>query len=236
MAIYTRENEYIKLLEARDHTVKELSDKLFISEPTVRRDIILMKEKDLVVCKRGLVSLKKNSASKRIPLPIRDLENKEKKELIAAKAIHFINDGDVIMLDASTTAQYLLPHLAKLKNIFVITNGAKTAIELAAFGIKTVCCGGEITNESLSYIGPDAEGTLKKYHADIAFFSCRGIDESGVVSDNSILENSVRRVMMENADKKILLCDSSKIGHRYLNMLCNTTELDAVICDTKIEK
>ena len=49
-----------------------------------------------------------------------------------------IKDGDVIMLDASTTAYCIVPHLVNFKNIFVITNGAKTAIELVAMGIKTI--------------------------------------------------------------------------------------------------
>ena len=42
MAIYTREDTYIKILTERTHTVKELAEKLFISEPTVRRDILQM--------------------------------------------------------------------------------------------------------------------------------------------------------------------------------------------------
>ena len=45
MSTYKRESEYIRLLAGRDHTVKELAEKLFISEPTVRRDIALLKEK-----------------------------------------------------------------------------------------------------------------------------------------------------------------------------------------------
>ena len=39
MPIYERENSYINLLSERSYTVKELSEALFISEPTVRRDI-----------------------------------------------------------------------------------------------------------------------------------------------------------------------------------------------------
>jgi len=41
MAIYNRENQYINLLAQKSHSVKELAEKLFISEPTVRRDIII---------------------------------------------------------------------------------------------------------------------------------------------------------------------------------------------------
>ena len=54
MSLYNRENQYIKLLAQKPHSVKELSEKLFISEPTVRRDIIILQKKELLTCKRGI--------------------------------------------------------------------------------------------------------------------------------------------------------------------------------------
>lgn len=231
MSIYNREDQYVYLLSQKPHSIKELSEKLFISEPTVRRDILVLLEKELVTRKRGVVSLKTNSPDRRIPLFVRHLENNQSKQIIAQKASFHINDGNVIMLDASTTVFHLLPYLTKFKNILVITNGAKTALESASMGIKTICTGGEITLESFSYVGPDAESMLSRYNADIAFFSCRGISEDGMVSDNSILENSMRKIMMKNSRKNYLLCDKSKFGAMYLNILCHIKDLEELISD-----
>ncbi len=231
MPLYEREKSYINLLSDGTVSVKELATKLFISEPTVRRDIIALEKKELVVCKRGNVSLKVNYADQRIPLFIRDMEQNDEKRIIAKKAVAYIKDGDVVMLDASTTAFHLLPYLSEFKNIFVITNGAKTAIELAAMGIKTICTGGELTQESFSYIGTDAESVLSRYNADVAFFSCRGITEDGLATDNSILENSMRKIMINNSEKSYLLCDKSKFGKTYLNTLCHIDELEGIITD-----
>lgn len=231
MSVYSRENEYINLLAQKQHTVKELSKKLFISEATVRRDIITLQKKELINCNRGLVCLRINSPDRRIPLFVRDLEQNEAKKEIAIKASKIIKDGDVIMLDASSTAYHLVPHLLNFKNILVITNGAKTALEVASMGIRTICTGGEMTLESFSYVGSDAEDVLKRYNADIAFFSCRGITDDGVISDNSILENSMRRIMINNSNKNYLLCDKSKFGTKHLNTLCNTKEITDVITD-----
>ncbi len=229
MSIYDREQQYINLLSERDFSVKELSERLFISEPTVRRDIIALEKKDIVLIRRGNVKLKVNYADKRIPLFIRDLEHQQVKKEIALKALAHIKDGNVIMLDASTTAYHLIPHLSSFKNILLITNGAKTALDAAASGIKTICTGGEMTLESFSYIGPDAEATLKNYNADVAFFSCRGISEDGVVSDNSILENVMRKIMIKNSKESYLLCDKSKFGKKYLNTLCHKDDLSGII-------
>ena len=231
MSTYKRESEYIRLLAGRDHTVGELAEKLFISEPTVRRDISVLKEKEILVCKNSVVSLKVSFSDKRIPLFVREAERNEEKVKIAVRAAREIKDGDVVMMDASTTAYHLLPHLAKLKNIILITNGAKTAIEAAAMGIKTICTGGEMTPESFSYVGTDAESVLRRYNADVAFFSCRGVTDAGLVTDNSILENSMRRIMVENSARKFLLADKSKYGKTYIHTLCRTRELDGVISE-----
>lgn len=230
MSIYNRENQYINLLAQKPHSVKELSEKLFISEPTVRRDITLLQKKEILTCKRGIVTLKTNSPDQRIPLFIRHLEQNEEKQIIARKALEHIKDGYVIMLDASTTAFHLLPHLTEFKNILVITNGAKTALESASMGIRTICTGGEMTFESFSYIGPDVESVLMKYNADIAFFSCRGIAD-GIATDNSIMENNLRRIMIKNSKRKFLLCDKSKFNKTYLNTLCNIKDIDGLIND-----
>lgn len=229
MSIFNREERYLKLLAEREYTVKELSEKLFVSEPTVRRDIVVLKGKDLLVCNRGVVRLKSRYADQRIPLFIRELEDNEAKKEIAIKAVQHIKDGYAIMLDASTTAYHILPHLASFKDILIITNGAKTALEAASMGIKTICTGGEMTLESFSYVGTDAEKMLQRYNADIAFFSCHGLSEDGMVSDNSIQENAIRRIMIQNARTKYLLCDNTKFGRKCLNNLCHRKVLDGVI-------
>ena len=231
MSMFNREDEYIKILAERTHTIKELAEKLFISEPTVRRDIVQLKKKELVLCTSGKVSLKISAPDRRIPMFVRDYENNEAKKIMASKAAEYIHDGDVIMLDASTSAYAILPHLSQFKNILVITNGAKTSISLSAMGIKNVCTGGNATHESFAFIGPDAERTLANYNANIAFFSCRGINEKGIVSDNSIYENNIRRIMISRSQKNILLCDSSKLNHTYLHTLCNIKTLDAIISE-----
>lgn len=231
MSLYNRENQYITLLSHGSLSVKELSKKLFISEPTVRRDIILLQKKNLVSCNRGIVNLKTNSPDQRIPLFIRELEQNEEKQIIATKAASHIKDGYAIMIDHSTTAYYLLPHLIDFKNILVITNGAKTALESASFGFQTICAGGQMTLDSFSYIGYNAEETLRQYNADIAFFSCRGITDDGIATDNSIYENNIRKIMIQQSKQSYLLCDKKKFGKIYLNTLCNIKDIDGLISD-----
>ena len=97
-------------------------------------------------------------------------------------------------------------------------------------GIRTICTGGEMTLESFSYIGPDAENILSRYNADIAFFSCRGISD-GIATDNSIMENNIRKIMIKNSKAKYLLCDKSKFNKTYLNTLCHIDDIGGLISE-----
>ena len=130
MPIYNREEKYLSLLSAGELTVRELSERLFISEPTVRRDLKVLLKKELLICKRGRVSLKVNAADKRVPLFVRDMEQNDAKNEIALKAKKEIKDGDVLFLDASTTAYHLIKHLSGFKDIiFLFTREVKSNAE-----------------------------------------------------------------------------------------------------------
>ena len=96
-------------------------------------------------------------------------------------------------------------------------------------GIRTLCTGGEMTLESFSYVGTDAENFLRRYNANIAFFSCRGLSEDKIATDNSIFENSIRKIMIQNSHKSYLLCDKNKFGKTYLNTLCTEKEISGII-------
>ena len=84
---------------------------------------------------------------------------------------------------------------------------------------------------SFTYIGSEAEDTVRKFNADILFFSCHGLSEDGMMSDVSVEEANLRRVLLEKSKTKYLLCDSSKFGQVYFYDMGNVAELDGVISD-----
>ncbi len=232
MPIYEREQRYLQLLAEREYTIKELAQRLFISEPTVRRDVAALTKKGLVTTNRGVVKRKIISPDSRFPLFLREAEQADEKEALAQQAVSLIQEGNTVMLDASSTVSHIVPHLSRFKKILVITYGLKNALALALMEIPCICIGGGVATESCSCMGSDAETQLRQYNADIAFFSCRGLTQDGVASDTSILDNSMRRIMMKNARRSYLLCDKKKVGRTCLNTLCHIDELDGVITDT----
>ena len=232
MPFYERQDMILNALLESDHmTTHELSAKLFVSVPTLRRDLIKLEQMGKIIRTHGGARLIKKSADEKIPILLREQEQNDAKEIMARKAAELVRDGDILMLDGSTSACSLIPHLSEFKNLIVITSSAKSSFLLGRMGINTICTGGKMITRSLSYIGEDAENTIRRYNADIVFFSCRGLSMDGKLTDNSIEENSLRRIMLCHAKKRVLLCDSSKLGHTYLNNLCHLSEVDEIICE-----
>ena len=237
MAFYEREEKILNaLLEKESMTTQELSAKLFVSVPTLRRDLIKLEQVGKIIRTHGGAQLINKAADEKIPFFLREQEQNDAKEIMAKKAAAFIRDGNIIMLDGSTSAYAIIPHLAAFKNLIVITSSAKSSFLLGRMGINNICTGGRMITRSLSYIGEEAESTVKRYNADVVFFSCRGLSMDGKLTDNSIEENSLRKVMLRHAKKRVFLCDSSKIDSMYLNNLCHLSDVDEIICEKPVPR
>lgn len=235
MALSDRESELLSLLSSDKSTsVQTLARQLFVSLPTVRRDLATLAEKGLVLRTHGGATLRTDAADYRTPLYLRQTRNSREKRRIAEAAVSLVKNGDIILLDASSTASYLIPLLADFSDIIVITSGVRTAMALSETGIKSLCTGGLMINNSFSYIGQDAADMVRRYNADLFLFSCHGLSPDGMVTDTSQEENDLRREMMKRAKRSVLLVDSSKFGVQCWHNLCHLSEVDYCFSDAPL--
>lgn len=231
-----REKEILKILLSEKRIyVKDLSERIYASEPSIRRDLADLERKGFLRRIHGGAMIEEsNNSEVKIPFILRELEQSDAKVVIAKKAAELIHDGNVIMLDASTSAYNLVPFLSRFSDLTVITNGVKTLNSLAEYNITAYSTGGYLVSSLRTLTGEDAISTLSRYNADIAFFSCRGLSLDGKVSDFLIEENLVRRRMLKQAKTKVLLLDDSKLGHVYMHNLCDVSEIDYVISNASL--
>jgi len=218
------------LRERQTATVKALAACLYASEATVRRDLNELERRGLVKRLHGGAVLLDGARSE-LPLYVREQQNVEAKRLIAAKAAHYLRDGQVIFLDASSTVMFLTRHLEAFQSLTIITNGLKTAQELTTLNHRVYCTGGLMLHNSSAYVGDYAADFVRHFNADVFFFSSRGVSEDGRITDESAEETGIRRVMLQQSRRKIFMCDQSKIGKTYCYNLCRTDQTDAFLTD-----
>ncbi len=231
MLIAERQQKILEILEQRGRaTVEDLVGALYCSAPTIRRDLTAMAQNGLIKKVYG-GALPLTAGNREIPLVLREQAQSSPKEQIAQQAAARVRDGMVIFMDAGSTVGRMVPYLEGIKDLLVITSGAKTALALAERNVNTLCTGGQLLNHSLSYVGHHAEEFIRRFNADIAFFSCHGLSEEGLLTEPAMEEAQIRQVMLSRAKRKILLCDRSKYGKTYFYTLCHRDEIDEIISE-----
>ena len=137
------------------------------------------------------------------------------------------------MLDSSSTAGYLLPHISKHKNITLFTNNMITAMNAVNYGIPTYCSGGFAHKNSPVLASEDTYKALSGIHPDILFFSSFCIDSVGNITDPTAAETYAREIMLKNSAEKIFLCDSEKFNRRSTYTLTSADDIDACVFDAE---
>lgn len=236
MSISKRQNEILLILSENVYmSVDELSKRLFTSPSSIRRDLTHLQNLGLVKRTHGGVS-QPEQTEKVASFYKRAQKNVKEKKIIARKASALLKNGQSILLDSSTTASYMIPYIALLDNPVLFTNNLETAISAINKGIRTHCLGGASIHGSVALGGADTYRTLSSLHADIAFFSSQALNKFGEITDATEEENFVRQVMLQHAEKKVFLCDSTKFNYSALHALTNLNDIDVAVFDKPFEE
>ncbi len=220
--------EYIKRNETI--SVGQIVDTFFVSEATARRDLNELEKTGLIRRVFGGATLVMGS-DRQVPLFVREREDEREKINIAARAATLLHDGQIIFIDGSSTAQFLLPQLVRFNDLIVITNGLMTAQILGEMHIKVYSTGGLLIENSSVLVGADAERFVDGFNADVCFLSCKGLSDDGKFTDTSYAETELRKRFLANAKTKVMLITQNKLQKKYIHTLCRKTDVDYLIMD-----
>ncbi|MCL6443503.1 MAG: DeoR/GlpR family DNA-binding transcription regulator, partial [Alicyclobacillus sp.] len=175
MLVADRHRKIVELVRQEGSIrVAELSRLFQVTEETIRRDLDRLESEGKVIRTHG-GAVATEERPLEVPIEQREISRIEQKRAIAAKAVQFVEEGDTISLDASTTAWQMARVLPDIP-LTVVTNSVKVAMELANKRyVQVISVGGVLVARSLSFVGPLAERSLDGYHVRKAFFSCSGV-------------------------------------------------------------
>ena len=213
--------------------VSELARAFDVTEETVRRDLEKLDREGLVSKTYG-GAVSKGNSSLDLPYSVRVSVNVSEKEKISETVAKYVNDGDRLMIDSSSTAIYIVKKLKSKKNLTIITNSVKILLELADKSDFTVLCtGGSLKEGSLSLGGSSAEKMIYSYHVDTAICSCKGLDMNLGVTDSNELDSLIKKAMFSCAERKILALDGGKFDSKSFVKVCDVKDLDMIITDSE---
>lgn len=213
--------------------VDDLAEALSVSRMTIHRDLDDLHQKGLVRKVRGGASIT-SSTQFEADLDYRLRAKLAEKRAIAGAAINLIEEGDVVLLDDSTTALQLVPLLERFENLTVITNFEVVIDELRKSDrINLISLGGQYNRRSASYLGVLSEDGVSRLAADVAFLSSSSLHGTTLYHQDQ-LQLAIKKAILKAASRRVLLIDHSKVGQRALFRLCEVSSFSHIVVDSQV--
>ena len=230
-----RRDEILSLVDTNGAVrVRDLTERFGVSEMTIRRDIDSLASVNLLVRVHGGAT-RKVQAALSVDEPgfaVKSKRHLPEKRAIAARAASRIRPGSAIGITAGTTTYHMLPHLADIAQLTVVTNSLAIAGTLSASspsGRQVVLTGGSPT-PSNAIVGPIAERCLAGLHLDQLFMGVHGIDATGFTTPN-LAEAQTNLAFITAAREVCVLADASKWGLVGLGTIAPLGAADVVVSD-----
>lgn len=233
--IKKRHEEILEILKEEGFVaVRDLGERLYASQPTIRRDLDFLEKEGLIRRNHGGAMLVGETVNTQISY--RRGRKAHEKMRIAKLAATLIENGQLIFIDGSTTALCLSDFITKSDKVTVVTNGIPICQALAKQELRVFSTGGRLVGESMAFAGNIAEKTISGYNADIMFFSMASLDNNGMISDFAEEERSLRLAMHARSRRSVFLCDSEKFGRSSSFCLFELKEVDYVVTDAPLSE
>ncbi|MBE5909941.1 DeoR/GlpR family DNA-binding transcription regulator [Pseudobutyrivibrio sp.] len=218
-----------------------LSEKFNCSEVTIRTDIRELATAGLLKRTHGGAV-----AIDAVETPLLETKTISKfvaeKQRITKTAFEYINSGDTILLDDSSTSYYLslciLAHPEK--KIVVVTNGIASAYELTnAPHVELHVVGGYVGGQNSGHLaatlGDSAIETIQSFHVDKGFIGVHSINFDVGLTSIATPQMQIKRAIISSSKSLFVLADHTKFENSYLSVVCPISTDFTIITDSGID-
>ena len=210
-----------------------LSEKLDVSEDTIRRDIKELDTKGLLTKVHGGAI---STIQKLYHYNEDSIYNRENKARIALKAITLIGDGMVIIMSGGTTNLMLAKLLPKNLSATIYTYSLPIAMQLTEHPlIETIFIGGKIHRSSMVTTGIDVIQYLSHLRVDIAFIGVSALSIKQGVTDEGYEVSLIKKAMIKASERVVYLATYNKLNSILNYDVCIFNEIDTVVTDLEPE-
>jgi DeoR family fructose operon transcriptional repressor len=217
-------------------TVLELSNLLNVSGSTVRTYLRELEQSKLLRRTHG-GAISNSKASYELVPEDKKIKFLNEKISIAKKALTYIDDGDTIILDTSTTNLQLADMLEDKKNLTILTNDIIIASRLEEYSdFNIILIGGTLKKRFHCTAGTLGLGMISNMVIDKAFMASNALSVQKGASTPDISLAEIKKGMISISDRVIMLCDSSKIGKNSFMNFATFSDFDTLITDKNISE
>ena len=230
-----RHQQILETIKAKGQVkVLDLCREMKVSSVTIRKDLQLLEDKQLLFRTHGGATLSNPYTMDR-HVSEKEKISRDEKTGIGKMAASLVEPQDCIIIASGTTVLSLARHIQPKGSLTVITAAMNVANELNRHTeVEVLLLGGILRKSSSSATGVYAEKILDDFSCSKLFLGVDGIDLEFGLTTTHVMEAQLNRKMIAVAQKTIVLADSSKFGKRGFGRICGLEEVDMIITDPGI--
>jgi DeoR family transcriptional regulator, fructose operon transcriptional repressor len=226
---------YLLALKQGSVDVGDLARRYKVTTETIRRDLSDMQERQLLRrVHGGAIPLERINHEPRVEA--RDMVNAEEKLRIARLAAEEVPERGSVIIDSGSTGQRLADVFPVDRDVHVVTNSLTTALTLSRRGLKKLTVlGGSVQTTRLAMVDEPGRIELQNMAIDVLFMSCDGLSFRHGLTTPYREEHTMKRAMIERADRVVAMVDQSKFGNVQMFSFASFDELDVLVTDTRAD-
>ncbi|MDJ0395096.1 DeoR/GlpR family DNA-binding transcription regulator [Rhodococcus sp. G-MC3] len=213
--------------------VVELAEFLEVSEMTIRRDLDVLDESEVLRKVHG-GAIARGNRGVEPPSTAKAARQHAEKVAIGRAALGAVEDGMTIAVSAGTTTLELARLLRGRSSITVVTNSISIFQELTGDPDEPnpiVYLTGGSRTPSDALVGPIANSALDSFRVDAVFLGVHGFDiESGLTTPN-IAEAETNRRLIATGRRLFVLADNTKYREVGTNVFGRMSDIDTLVVD-----
>ena len=218
------------VLEDGTLRIEGLADSLGVSAATIYRDVQILEDSGLLTLSKGELRPRASSTAE-LPPRMRRIRSRIEKGALAQAAARLVSAGNAVIIDDSSTALPMVPELAKVNPLTVITNSMPVARSLAASkNTELVLIGGRYYPWAEAFYGSLGTGFVKNLRADLCFMSDAAVWYDGVYNPTDYVTD-MKRTMLEQSFHRVLMIDNSKFARRAWQKTTSLTTFETILVD-----
>jgi DeoR/GlpR family transcriptional regulator of sugar metabolism len=206
----------------------DLSNKMGVSDDTIRRDLQeLALEDKLIKVHGGALSKSFHTAFDR-----KMVYNLEDKHIIAQKTAALVQSGMYILTSGGTSILEFAKSLDTNLNATFFTCSLNAAIEFAHHpSIEVVMIGDKVSKDSMLTTGASAVQIIESIQADLCILGINSLDTQFGLSENDWEVVQIKKAMIKASKKTICIGISEKLNSQQKIKVANLDEIDILITE-----
>ena len=229
-----RQAELLELVrQLGSATVEVLSEHFGVTLQTVRRDVKLLAEAQLLARFHGGARVPR-STTENIAYVQRQQLNQVAKQRIARAVAAAVPAGCSLILNIGTTTEAVARELLQHKGLRVITNNLNVAAILSDNpDCEVIVAGGNVRARDRGVVGQATVDFIRQFRVDIGIIGVSGIEADGTLRDFDFQEVKVTQAILHSAREVWLAADHAKFNRPAMVEVARIKQIDMLYTDAE---